>query len=145
MGKTMIFKRSLAVCMMVIGLGGLTLSVSAASETNSEVTSQTETTTQETHSKENQLSKESSDKEKNKSGESQILIPNVAQMMIGKNKTETNLVTISLPQDKPNVIPKTGGNSQMKTWLMISVLGLVAFGGSWLLFKRNGTLDHENH
>lgn len=67
-----------------------------------------------------------------------ILIPNVAQLVINKEAINSNKVNVTTPQEKPKVLPNTNLNVANGTGIAVSALVVIGLSGALVAVKRKG-------
>ncbi|MBD9843308.1 isopeptide-forming domain-containing fimbrial protein, partial [Enterococcus faecalis] len=70
--------------------------------------------------------------------EGNIMIPNVAQLVINDEPTDSNKVQVSTPQEKPKLLPNTNLNVGNGTGLAVGALVVIGLSGAMVAVKRKG-------
>lgn len=74
-----------------------------------------------------------------------IMIGNIWLVNYDKGGKETNEVHVTVPQDKPKVIPQTGGNNNVDTAMAVATVGIIGVAGTLVAIKRKGKEVNENN
>ncbi|WP_033626535.1 LPXTG cell wall anchor domain-containing protein, partial [Enterococcus faecalis] len=67
-----------------------------------------------------------------------IMIPNVAQLVINDEPTDSNKVNVTTPQEKPEILPNTNLNVGNGTGLAVGALVVIGLSGAMVAVKRKG-------
>ncbi|EKG8795973.1 TPA: isopeptide-forming domain-containing fimbrial protein, partial [Enterococcus faecalis] len=67
-----------------------------------------------------------------------IMIPNVAQLVINDEPTDSNKVNVTTPQAKPEILPNTNLNVGNGTGLAVGALVVIGLSGAMVAVKRKG-------
>ncbi|EGO2680357.1 isopeptide-forming domain-containing fimbrial protein, partial [Enterococcus faecalis] len=67
-----------------------------------------------------------------------IMIPNVAQLVINDEPTDSNKVNVTTPQEKPEILPNTNLNVGNGAGLAVGSLVVIGLSGAMVAVKRKG-------
>ncbi|EGO2713088.1 isopeptide-forming domain-containing fimbrial protein [Enterococcus faecalis] len=67
-----------------------------------------------------------------------IMIPNVAQLVINEEPTDSNKVNVTTPQAKPEILPNTNLTVGNGTGLAVGALVVIGLSGAMVAVKRKG-------
>ncbi|EOA3012560.1 isopeptide-forming domain-containing fimbrial protein [Enterococcus faecalis] len=67
-----------------------------------------------------------------------IMIPNLAQLVINDEPTDSNKVNVTTPQAKPEILPNTNLNVGNGTGLTVGALVVIGLSGAMVAMKRKG-------
>lgn len=67
-----------------------------------------------------------------------IMIPNVAQLVINDEPTDSNKVNVTTPQAKPEILPNTNLNVGNGTGIAVGALVVIGLSGVMVAVKRKG-------
>ncbi|MFG5477875.1 isopeptide-forming domain-containing fimbrial protein [Enterococcus faecalis] len=73
--------------------------------------------------------------------EGNIMIPNVAQLVINEEALDSNKVQVSTPQEKPKLLPNTNLNVGNGTGIAVGALVVIGLTGTLVVVNRKG--KHE--
>ncbi|EOB3445428.1 isopeptide-forming domain-containing fimbrial protein, partial [Enterococcus faecalis] len=73
--------------------------------------------------------------------EGNIMIPNVAQLVINEETLDSNKVQVSTPQEKPKLLPNTNLNVGNGTGIAVGALVAIGLTGTLVAVSRKG--KHE--